>query len=619
MSSISTTDLNINKILNKNKEIQKNNSIETKEMNKDNLGENIKRKGCVLRLKDWHKIQRWKDFDIKDIAKINKTWENLEDLGRFFLDCKVRLGPYTGIKNAWKDQPAFIVGASASLKGYDLRKLNGLNTIGINHMIEYYDKFKWFIFLDNRFLKKTTYDLNNYKGKIFSSNACMLLSDNLDVVRFKKRGQRDHVDMDIEKGLYNGCLTGLAALHLALISGANPIYLLGCDNTPDQTYQDYHYGNNDYNGEIKTKEKYEKYIGALGYYKKFLPWKNRIINVCPNGKMEYFNKISLENLDSIISEIKGIDIKEQNFEKIEIKKREPIICHVMKMNDIKQMGDITRYVYDQCYGKHITHNINDKNLPFADIYLLECFINGHKEFLEFKKPFPAAKIISLIHSSGRCTASRESDKVITISTAFKQKFPKSIMIPAGIDLSLYDNEVDYNKQTFGRITRYSPGKVHPAWNNIILEILNEYIDSKCIMYVDRYPETHHQRLVVDTTIKINEVQKKAKKLSELTIFADMHNTFVETFSLCLLEAMATGLAIVLYSSVDQPAMREIISYSGIICNSAPQFRDTIKRLLKNPEEKKEWGQKAKERAKEFSIEKMIKQYDKVFKEILNEY
>ena len=202
---------------------------------------------AVLRLHDLHKIKRWNKLD-KNLL-VNKNWEKLDDIGRFALDMKIKLGDKNGsfdnIKDAWKGQPCFVVGASINLRGFDLKKLEGFHSIGINHMIEYYDGFEWFIFLDNRFLNKTSYDINKFKGKIFTSNRCRLLPNSLDWVRFKPKPFNSHPDEDIRRGLFNGSLTGLCALNLAIISGASPIYLLGCDTPKMETsHMDYHYQKN---------------------------------------------------------------------------------------------------------------------------------------------------------------------------------------------------------------------------------------------------------------------------------------------------------------------------------------------------------------------------------------
>jgi glycosyltransferase involved in cell wall biosynthesis len=102
----------------------------------------------------------------------------------------------------------------------------------------------------------------------------------------------------------------------------------------------------------------------------------------------------------------------------------------------------------------------------------------------------------------------------------------------------------------------------------------------------------------------------------MSIFADMHHTYKETFSIGLLEAMASGLAIILYSTIDQQAMWEVLGDTGIVCKSIQEFESKLIWLLEHLEEKKKLGLKAKERAKLYSIENMVNKWNKLFKELL---
>ena len=586
---------------------------------------------AVLKLHDIHRIKRW---DNMDMQQISKTWDKLEDIGRFMIDMKIRLGNkhgnFSGIKDMWKNEPCFIVGAGANLNGFDLQKLNNYHTIGINHMIENYDGFEWFIFLDNRFLKRTTYNIDNYKGKIFSSNKCIVLPDHLDWYRFKIKHFHANVDLNIENGLFNGALTGLCALNLALISGANPIYMLGCDTILVKEGQSYHYqkNGNHYTGEINTEEKRKKYVRAMRYHEKFKPFADRIINVGA-GVIPTFKRISLKEFEEQLINIpkkiesafitkKPIKKRKENTQKI-IVNQNPTICHMITMSDINQMGDISRQIYDLSYGNHIYCNINNPP-PKADIYLLECFINGYEKYVNFQKPYANSKVISIIHSSGTCQPAKCSDQVVSLTYGWqevlKRKGITSIAIPAGIDISKYNKDIDYNKKYFGRITRWSSGKVHFNFNKIVQDILNKYNDSKCFIISNNARKINHERIQYIENIQIDEHDKKVNALSQFCVFADYHNTFQETFSLGLLEHMASGHACILYSVAPQPSMWEILGDNGIICNSEQMFIQKLNDLLLDYDMKKDYGEKAKLKAKTYSINRMINSYDQLFKNVL---
>lgn len=560
----------------------------------------------AIQLKDIHRMRNVIGEDKINPKRYKKFFEYLDDAGRIGINPQINLGPYDGITNAWKNEPAIVIGSGPSLKGFDFERIKNIHSIGINHVIEDFDGFEWFIFLDRRFLNKTTYDMTKYTGKVICQNNCPPI-EGLDTVFFKTIKHNNEIDLDIKNGLYKGSLTSLVAVHLALISGASPIFLIGCD-CGGGTFDNYHYKKN-YTGATKTKEKWVKYNNTAAMFNKFKPWADRIINLSSISNIKTFKKDDIENYQILRKKQKKIQIQTNK-----------TICHMISMENMSQMGDISRYVYEKGIANHIFCNINTAP-PMADIYFLECFIRDNQKYVNFQRPHKKAKIISLVHSSSSCMPSKNSDKIITITQAWnnimKTRNIESIVIPAGIDISLYNHAVDYDKQTFGRITRYSSGKIHPEWNNVVKNILDKNDKAKCIMYTRKDKRLlQHERMIIDDSIKINELEKKAKKLSELTIFADMHNTFVETFSLCLLEAMATGLCCIMLSKNPQPAMREVLGNAGIWCNTPLQFEQMIEKMLKNPKAKKEWGKKAKKRAKLYSIERMIERYNNIFLSVL---
>jgi glycosyltransferase involved in cell wall biosynthesis len=425
---------------------------------------------------------------------------------------------------------------------------------------------------------------------------------NVNNVRFKPKNTKNEISLNIEDGLFNASSSGLCALNLALITGANPIYIVGIDGTG--TANNHHYKES-YTGETKTDKMVDKYAGNIGYYKYFEKYKDRIKNLSKESLISIFEKVELPPKEKLIYS------KE---------KKSFTVCHVMTFNEMEKMGDISRQIFDQTDGKHIYCNIN-QTPPKADIYLLECFINGWNKYKAFRKP-EGSKVVSLIHSSGQCQPADCSDKTITITNSWKEiirrKFGKdSDVIYAGIDSSLYNKEIDYTSKGFGRITRYSQGKIHPQWNNVAKNILDYDKDSYCVMITSKESsQLKHERYIIDDSVKINEHEKKVERLAGLSIYADMHNTFVETFSLGLLEAMATGLCIVLYSASPQPAMVEVLGNTGIICKSVSEFEGTIKELLNDTHRKSEYGKLAKERAKMFSIDSMVNKYNRVFNELI---
>lgn len=131
--------------------------------------------------------------------------------------------------NLWQGQPCFVVGSGPSLIGFPFEKLKGKLTIGCNM------EFRWnptiSICQDVRFFKA-------YRNHPDYANANTLR------IYFKAHPDREDIECNhayqIESnlqrwstslcdGLVYGAQVGLAALNLADILGASPIYLLGFD------------------------------------------------------------------------------------------------------------------------------------------------------------------------------------------------------------------------------------------------------------------------------------------------------------------------------------------------------------------------------------------------------
>lgn len=252
----------------------------------------------ALTLREANKIKRWEGF------QVNNHWENIADIGRFMKNLSIRQGPFDGIKGAWKNQTCFVVGGSIAGRGLNLSLLAGKHSIGVNHMIEYWDGYEWFLFQDQRFLKKTNYKLSGYRGKIFALNSNPIDYENvMDLCLFKST-RRKPIDLNIENGLYHRSMSGICAVHLALISGANKIYMIGMDTPKSLTIDKIneiglHYEKN-YTGETKLETCYNSVIEKLDLFREFYPWKDKIINVCPDGHMDWFKQISIKELTEIL-------------------------------------------------------------------------------------------------------------------------------------------------------------------------------------------------------------------------------------------------------------------------------------------------------------------------------
>jgi hypothetical protein len=536
------------------------------------------------------------------------AWEQMKRMG-YFRDGRIENPDLSWITDYYKNKPVFVIGSSPALQnmideGFDFSLLDNSITIGVNHIIELYDKLSMFVFLDQRFMEKTTYNLKNYKGKIFCRNNTNLFLGDLEaeIYRFMAlRTGSTNITNNLNNGIYCDIQSGLCALHIAIVSGANPIYLIGTDT--GGTKKEFHIKN--YTSEAKTHNTvYTNDIKRNLVYAPFLGYANRIINLDTKGVITHFKK---QNWKEII----------KKDEKITEIKRIPTVCQVSRFENMTTWNEISRQVFTLTTGNHIRANIINKQLPKADIYILDCVINGANEFINFQKP-KGSKVISIVHSSSKCFPALCSDKVIVLSEAERRRLLgrsiDSIVIPCSIDLNNYKYSVDYSKKTYGRITRFTTGKIHPRFYEIVDIIKNKYNDSQCIMITKTGNKIPNINYIENVENDNND--DKAKALSEISVFADYHNTFLETFSLSLLEGMASGCCVVLYSITPQASMLEVLGGSGIVCNSEKEFIDNLIKILPDTEAKKEYGLRARARAREFSVEKMTNSYNKIIEELL---
>jgi len=554
---------------------------------------------------------KWKKKIISahEIKKTKEeTWKFFQKLG--YIDSN-RL--YENYHNHfirwWSGEPCVIIAASKSLDGFISKigwdAIDGLHTMTINHVIEDYDRAECHFFLDKRFLQKTTYDIKNYHGIIFAQNTTGLKPAQ-NIVLFWTNNSKPTIDF--ETGLFCSRLSGLAALNLALIMGASPIYLLGFDDAETTSKNGYHY-KNDYPGEQKNEKVFNKFQRVQKYFRMFSPWAKDII-VASDGKgLPPFRRINLDSFSRELKKIKTIKIEQQ-----------PKIAHISFTDDLNRHAAITRYAVKHCYGRHKIYKQDLKNIPQADLYILEHFQSTNN----FVKRFPYKhKAIDIVHTVN-CIPDNDFKKIIVLTESWKKLMAfyhiqpeKMAVINIGLDQKKYKNVwPDYDGKVFGRITRWSPGKIHPQWNDITRQILEQIPDSKCKIFTNntgsgQRPFLKHSRMIYDNSCKINMF--KGNFLKQLTIYAHVNGTFIDTFSHGVLEAMSSGLPIVLLQD-KVGAVEEVAGDAAIICNSISAVKKEIIGLLEDKNKRIEYGKKSKVRANKFHYRRMVEKINGVIKQ-----
>lgn len=213
------------------------------------------------------------------------------------------IGPYTGVDGAWRGQPCFLVGGSRGLRnamdeGFRLDMLDGFHSIGVNHVVEDYHRFEWLFFLDERFPKICKFDImREYRGRMFVHIRTRLKpSKRVTVIYTQNDGPAEH----IVQGLYSFIVSGVTAINLALVSGANPIYLLGLDNGGLAGNKNGSHYRDDYTGERKGGPNWAKFKTKIP--EKLLRYANyadRFVNVDPLGDITVFRKMGIRDVPEL--------------------------------------------------------------------------------------------------------------------------------------------------------------------------------------------------------------------------------------------------------------------------------------------------------------------------------
>ncbi len=141
-------------------------------------------------------------------------------------------------QGAWKGRRCFIVGGGPSVKGVDMDMLRGELVIGINRAHEICNPTILFA-MDQRLwgwvVKGELGEEPKKKMAYYAGIKCWVMFQpemNLippDECYFVHNVPEVALSNDLKEGLHCGCNGGYAALNLAILLGASPIYLLGYD------------------------------------------------------------------------------------------------------------------------------------------------------------------------------------------------------------------------------------------------------------------------------------------------------------------------------------------------------------------------------------------------------
>jgi len=190
-------------------------------------------------------------------------------------------------ESKWEGEDVFVIGGGNSLKGFDWNLLENECTIGCNSAFTLGEKVcKICIFGDYKWFNKFKSEIQSYKGILFT-NSSQLRNTRLNWLwTMPRKG----------KGLGATTLgwnsnTGAAAINLALILGAQRIFLLGFDMHLSKE------GKSNWHNKLIGKQKavvYKKFIKAFTKVsidlKNVFPGRD-IINITDDSDLDIFPKV----------------------------------------------------------------------------------------------------------------------------------------------------------------------------------------------------------------------------------------------------------------------------------------------------------------------------------------
>jgi len=194
----------------------------------------------------------------------------------------------------WQGQDAFIIGGGPSLRNFDWELLRDENTIGCNNAFRLGPEIcKVCVFVDRKFLydgKKPRVgvyeELAKFTGPVVT-NCNQLIGCNEPWIKIMQRQTR---------GLHRDALgynasSGATAINLALLFGANNIYLLGFDmHLDDNNNPNWH----NFQIDKPSKDVYARMLVAFGYVNRDLKEKFpncSVVNVTDDSSLIVFPKI----------------------------------------------------------------------------------------------------------------------------------------------------------------------------------------------------------------------------------------------------------------------------------------------------------------------------------------
>ncbi|MBU1758363.1 glycosyltransferase family 4 protein [Patescibacteria group bacterium] len=283
---------------------------------------------------------------------------------------------------------------------------------------------------------------------------------------------------------------------------------------------------------------------------------------------------------------------------------------------------------------YVYHNTDDKFIVTLIGKILKKKVvlrkNNQKRYLPIISHFIAP--INYFLCDKIVTIFKEGNDELKASNVPSEKI---IYIPNGKNISNYKSNLNKkqakiklglngNEFVLGIISRLDPIKNHEAVIRVLPELLKLRKNLKFVI-VGGPPSNFYkkklQKLVKELGLEENILFLVYGKdipdtLPAFDIF--VHPSLTDALPGAVLEAMCAGLSIV---ASDVGGTKELLGDCGILISPTDQkgLTEAIVKLMNDPKLRKEYGKKAQQRAEsEFSEEKMIDSYEKLFIQLTNE-
>lgn len=206
----------------------------------------------------------------------------------------------------WQGQTVFVIGGGPSLKSFDMKRLEGLPTIGCNDAYSLGERVVAFcLFGDIRWYELHKDRLATFSNpKVTCNPRCagepgiltlkrdsILVSETVAGKQFRAR--TFGLSMDPARLCWNGN-TGAMAVNFALLAGAKTVVLLGFDMRIENGQTNWH-PNPLHSG---REERYQVFMNAFAQIAEECPVKfpeATIVNATPNSAMTCFPAVSVDD------------------------------------------------------------------------------------------------------------------------------------------------------------------------------------------------------------------------------------------------------------------------------------------------------------------------------------